>query len=164
MVVRATSPHKIPAEAEMALTLVATMSLALVNTDGCAFNMPYEEVTGPNPAAEIVGWIDCTVPDDAEKNVCTLESVTVPDVIVVAEAVTVGTDDRLKTVESVTGMVPPDVATMTKGAELSVTVPELSDVALLRVNVCTLLKVTVPDDRAAADERVTVPLDRDRTR
>lgn len=38
---------------------------------------------------------------------------------------TVGLDDRLNTVESVTGIVPPDVATMTKGADESVTVPEV---------------------------------------
>lgn len=123
--------------------------------------------------------VSCTRPLDAETMVAVPEICTNPDDtltigrlklgaldhgFVAAVVVTVGTLDRLNTVERVTGIVPPDEATMTKGAELSVTVPELSDVALLKVNVWTLLSVTIPDDRAAADERVTMPLDRDRTR
>ncbi len=113
------------------------------------------------PAAPVL-WRTCTTPEDADTmisvpvvptvnvppDVATTTKgdelrVTVPDVIVVADAVTVGTLDRLNTVESVTGIVPPDVATITSGAELS---------------------VNVPDEMAMADERVTVPDDRDRMR
>lgn len=62
---------------------------------------------------------------------------------VAAVAVTVGTEDRLNTVERVTGIVPPDEATITSGADESVTVPELSDVALLKVIVPDVMVVAV---------------------
>ena len=91
---------------------------------------------------------------------------------------TVGAEERLTTVDRVTGMVPPEDATMTNGAEERVTVPELKDVALDRLTTVDRVtgivppddatmtrgaedKVTVPELRAAAEDRVTVPLDSD---
>lgn len=159
LVVKADIPQRIPADAEMADTDVATINLALVRNDGCATSRPYDEVTGPNPAAEIVGCHDCTKPDDA--------------------LTTVGLLDRLKTVESVTGIVPPDVATITSGADERVTVPLESDVALLRVmtpldtfTVGALEKVTMPllrlvgllSTTVGLLLSVTVPLLSERTR
>ena len=84
----------------------------------------------------------CTNPLDA-LTIGTLNEGADDHGFVAAVAVTVGTDDRLNTVERVTGIVPPDDATMTKGALESVTVPELSDVALLRVIVPDVIVVAV---------------------
>jgi len=81
--------------------------------------------------------------------------------LVAAVAVTVGTDDRLNTVESVTGIVPPDEATITNGALLRVTVPLDSEGMLLSTTVQLLLGETMPDEIAMAEDSVTVPLESD---
>lgn len=80
--------------------------------------------------------------------------------LVAAVAVTVGTDDRLNTVESVTGIVPPDDATITSGALLSVTMPLESDVGLLSTTVGLLDSVNTPLETftVGALEKVTMPL------
>lgn len=131
-----------------------------------------------------MGCQACTKPDDAETTVGFEESVIVPDVMVVADAVTVGVLDRLNTVERVTGIVPPDDATMTSGVELSVNVPDEMAMADERVIVPEVIVVavlttvqlelgdTIPLLRLVGLlkttvgllDRVTVPLDRDRTR
>ena len=105
----------------------------------------------PNPAPVCVGSHACTKPDDA--------------------LTTVGLDDRLNTVESVTGIVPPDVATITKGALESVTVPDVIVVAVL-TTVQLLLGETMPllrlvgllSTTVGLLDSVTVPLDSDRIR
>ena len=54
-----------PGDGEMALTDVAMMRRELLSNAGVPVKSPYEEGTGPNPAAEIVGCHACTNPDDA---------------------------------------------------------------------------------------------------
>ena len=154
-----------PGDGEMAPTDVAMMSRELLSNAGVPVNNPYEEVTGPNPAAEIVGFHACTNPDDAVTTVGTddrlniVESVTgivPPDVA----TITSGADERLKTVDRVTGIVPPDDATITSGVLLSVTMPLESDVGLLSTTVGLLDSVNTPLETftVGALEKVIMPL------
>lgn len=103
-------------------------------------NAPEEVTMAPTPLEPVT--MACTRPEDAFTTGM-LKPGALDHGLVAAVAVTVGTLDRLNTVESVTGIVPPDVATITNGALLSVTVPLLSEGMLLSTTVQLLDAIAV---------------------